>query len=293
MHGGDEHRGIRWGGGGDLGDVAGLDPEVEFLGEVVGEAAGQVADVVGAAQSAWDSSRRVSGRIMSRSRATCSSMPGRCTLRMTAVPSARQAACAWAREALASGSGSTLLKTSPGSWASSSVSRAWICGQAAGGTRSWSRPSSVVTEAGSMSVRVDRTWPSLTKIGPASSSASRSRRPSWAGSARRAGHPRQPVPGRDPGQLPIPAGILDRPAQRPPRMGHAAGRQILATRGQQLGEHYYHHHGHQCRQHPRPDHLRGDVAPVTLVYHVPERDPGRDRGQARQRCSAERQPHPQ
>ena len=67
------------------------------------------------ASSAWDSARRVSRRIISRSRVTCSSIPGRCTLRMTAVPSARQAACACASDALASGSGSTLLKTSPGS----------------------------------------------------------------------------------------------------------------------------------------------------------------------------------
>ena len=210
------------------------------------------------------------------------------------MPSARQAACACAREALASGSGSTLLKTSPGSWASSSASRAWICGQAAGGTRSWSRPSSVVTEAGSMSVRVDRTWPSLTKIGPASSSASRSRRPSWAGSARRA--PATPAsPYRAAIRVSCPYRRASRTVRRSARHGWGTppGTRSCATRGQQLGQHHHHHHGHQCRQHPRPDHLRGDVAPVTLVYQVPERDAGRDRGQARQRCPAERQPHPQ
>ena len=118
------------------------------------------------------------------SRVTCSAMPGRWILRMTAVPSVRHAAMACASEALASGSGPRLLKTSKGSRASSSASRAWICGHGAGGTWSCSLASSAVTGTGSRSVRVDRTCPSLTKIGQASSSASRSRRPSWAGSAR-------------------------------------------------------------------------------------------------------------
>ena len=136
------------------------------------------------ASSACDSARRVSRRIISRSRLTCSSMPGRWTLRMTAVPSLRRAACACASDALASGSGSTLLNTSPGSPPSSSLSRAWICGHGAGGTWSCSLASSVVTGRGSRSVRVDSTWPSLTKIGPASSRACRNRRASWPGSAR-------------------------------------------------------------------------------------------------------------
>ena len=50
VHGRDEHGGVGWGGGGDHGDVTGLDAEVEFLGEGVGEAAAQLADVPGAGQ---------------------------------------------------------------------------------------------------------------------------------------------------------------------------------------------------------------------------------------------------
>ena len=48
VHGGDEHGGVGRGCGSDHRDVAGLDTEVQFLGQGVGEAAAEVADVVGA-----------------------------------------------------------------------------------------------------------------------------------------------------------------------------------------------------------------------------------------------------
>jgi hypothetical protein len=50
VHGGDEHGGVGRGCGSDYRDVAGLDPEVQLLGQGVGEAAGELADVVGASQ---------------------------------------------------------------------------------------------------------------------------------------------------------------------------------------------------------------------------------------------------
>jgi hypothetical protein len=140
VHGRDEHRGVGRCGSGDLGDIAGLHPEVEFLGEGVGEAAAEVADVVGACplglglkttDKAADS-LQVAGDLFVDA--------GSLHFEVTAEPSVRQPACACASEALATGSGSTWLKTSPILVPSSSSSSASTCGHGAGDTWSCSSP---------------------------------------------------------------------------------------------------------------------------------------------------------
>jgi hypothetical protein len=91
VHGRDQNRAAGQCGSGDRREVTGLDGEVEFLGDGVGETIAQLGDVVGHAQAAQGSMRRVSRRISSRSRPTCSSMLGRCTFKMTAWPPRRRA----------------------------------------------------------------------------------------------------------------------------------------------------------------------------------------------------------
>jgi hypothetical protein len=118
----------------------------------------------------------------------------------------------------------------------------------------------------------DATWPSLTKIGPASSSASRSRRasgPGAPGSARRP--PRNPL-------SPCRAAIRASCAER--RALCAAARRARHGRGQQLGQ-----HGQQHRRHHRGDHHQGgDLAGVAPVHQEPgneTRDQAGEAGQQR------------
>jgi len=102
----------------------------------------------------------------------------------------------------------------------------------------------------------------LTKIG----AGFFQRRPQSAGQQggvgpadRRAG---QPVPGRDPGQLPVPAGVPRQPAGRPPRV-RQAGHQVATGRpGQQFGQHHDQHHGHHRGQHSRAHHRQGDLVVI-------------------------------
>ena len=52
-----------------------------------------------------------------------------------------------------------------------------------GVTSSWSARSSAMMSGGTMSGRVESSWPNLTNVGPSSSSISRRCRPRWVGDA--------------------------------------------------------------------------------------------------------------
>ena len=94
----------------------------------------------------------------------------------------------------------------------------------AGAAWSCRRPSSSTNSAGSRSRRVDSTWPSLTNVTPASSSARRSDRASWLPPGRvpqaapAAAQVRaEAVPDRDPDDLGVAAGPGDRGRPDQPR----------------------------------------------------------------------------
>jgi len=107
-------------------------------------------------------------------------MPGRRILIATSVPSGSSAKCTCATDADATGVRSNLRKTSSTGlpyWASSTPS-AWSDGK--GGTRSWSRASSLAMSGASRSRRVDSIWPNLTKIELDEDRAERFERPAQA-----------------------------------------------------------------------------------------------------------------
>jgi hypothetical protein len=115
---------------------------------------------------------------MSRSRSTTDRIPGRCTFTTTSAPDRSRAACTWATEAAASGSRSNQANTSSTCPPRSARSTCSTCGHGAGAARSCNRLSSSVNSGGRRSGRVDKIWPSLTKVTPPSSSALRTDRAS-------------------------------------------------------------------------------------------------------------------
>src|SRR5918998_4434362 len=115
---------------------------------------------------------------MSKSAAMTRWMPACWTLTTTSVPSASVARCAWATEAEASGARPNVANAASGGRPRSSSTTARICSGGSAGTFAWSSRSSAATSGPTRSIRVDRTWPSLMKVGPSSVSASRSRWPS-------------------------------------------------------------------------------------------------------------------
>ena len=125
----------------------------------------------GARSSTISASRAISRR----SASTVSRMPGRRTFSTTALPSASQARWVWASEAAANGVSSRRSNTASGSAPRSSTSCGRTCANGSAGTAFCSLPSSVVHSGVSRSTRVAMTWPSLTKVGPRSCSAQRTR----------------------------------------------------------------------------------------------------------------------
>ena len=121
-----------------------------------------------AAFSAKSSSRPRSRKISSRA-------VGRCTFITTRSPSSSRARCTWPMVPAASGSGSMLSKTSSHGTCSSCSITATTSAWVSGGTLSCRWASSSTNSCGSRPGRVDRIWPSLEKVGPSCSSASRSR----------------------------------------------------------------------------------------------------------------------
>jgi hypothetical protein len=100
---------------------------------------------------------------------------GRRTLTASAVPSASRARCTCATEPAASGSRSKAQKMVSGGAPRSSVNWEWICANAAGAARSCSFSNCAIHSGANRSTRVARIWPSLTKVGPRSCSAWRTR----------------------------------------------------------------------------------------------------------------------
>ncbi len=106
-----------------------------------------------------------------------SRMPGRSILTTTSRPSCKAATCTWAIDAAASGAASKLLKISAIGFPKARSTVAMATSLPNGGTRSCSFDNSSAMSTGSKSRRVDSTCPNLTKIGPNSSRARRSRSP--------------------------------------------------------------------------------------------------------------------
>ena len=123
----------------------------------------------------WVLARRASSCITSRSREMISFIPGRSTLTTTSVPSFSVAACTCAIEAAASGCVSKVAKDSVTGLPSDFSMMVRAVALSNGGTRSWSFASSMAISGGSRSRRVESACPSLMKMGPSSSSASRRR----------------------------------------------------------------------------------------------------------------------
>ena len=126
------------------------------------------------------SSRAASRPVISRSLSTVSLTSGRHTLTTTLAPEVRVAAWTWAMDAAAIGSRSKLANSSPTSAPSSDRSTCSIAGQGTGTASSCRRLSSLMNSAGRRSRRVDSTCPSLTKVTPPSSMASRTERATLA-----------------------------------------------------------------------------------------------------------------
>jgi|GEM_PF-5671107 hypothetical protein len=126
------------------------------------------------------SSRAASRRVISRSLSTVWLTSGRRTLTTTRAPDIRVAACTWAMDAAAIGVRSKLANTSLTSAPSSDRSTCSTAGHGTPAASSCRRLSSPVNSAGRRSRRVDSTCPSLTKVTPPSSMASRTDRASRA-----------------------------------------------------------------------------------------------------------------
>ena len=121
--------------------------------------------------------RRASWYMSSRSASICRGAFGRWTLTTTRRPFGSTARCTCPIDAAAIGVSSNSRKSCssvrPNS--DSTTSRAWSKGN--GLTESWRPFSSKTTSGGTMSGRVERSWPNLTNVGPSSSSISRRRWP--------------------------------------------------------------------------------------------------------------------
>ncbi|MNV39382.1 hypothetical protein D3C71_1309590 [compost metagenome] len=118
--------------------------------------------------SASRASRRRSASITSR-------MPGRRIFSTTAVPSCSVARCACASEAAAMGVSSSHANTSVAGAPRSRSSCSRTCAYGSAGTAFCSSENSAIQSGGNRSTRVASTWPSLTKVGPRSSIARRTR----------------------------------------------------------------------------------------------------------------------
>ncbi len=110
-----------------------------------------------------------------RSASICSRTLGRCTLTATSAPPWVLARCTCAIEALAAGTGSSQRKSSStGRPRPRSIS--WRTSPTGMGVHaSWRRDSSSIQWGGSMSGRVERSWPSLMNVGPRSTRSWRKR----------------------------------------------------------------------------------------------------------------------
>ena len=108
-----------------------------------------------------------------RSRRISPCAVGRCTLTTTRSPFSSVERCTWPIVPAASGDGSIDSKTSSQGTPSSSSITETTSASVSGGTSSWSLASSATNSGGIRSGRVERIWPSLAKVGPSSSSASR------------------------------------------------------------------------------------------------------------------------
>ncbi len=100
-------------------------------------------------------------------------MFGRRILTTTSVPSFSCARCTCAIEAAASGSASKRANTASGSAPRSSTSCGRRLSSGTAGTRLCSLENSAIHSGPNRSARPARIWPSLTKVGPSSSSARR------------------------------------------------------------------------------------------------------------------------
>ncbi len=138
--------------------------------------------------------------VMSRSRSTRGTMPGRWILTATASPECSCARWTCPIEAAASGVVSNSANAASTSWPSSLSISAWTSLQGSGGTDCWSLESSVMYSAGSSSARVESTCPNFTNVTPESCSARRSDLPLAARSAAAAGV--APLLGRLAGRIP-------------------------------------------------------------------------------------------
>src|SRR5918998_1027954 len=123
------------------------------------------------------SSKAAKSRMSSRSPATLRGALGRCTL--TATVSPPRSTALWTCPMLAepSGTGSKEANNSSTGAPSSPSIISWATPAGMGVAVSWSFSSSESTPSGSMSERVERTCPNLTKVGPRSSRVRRNLTP--------------------------------------------------------------------------------------------------------------------
>src|SRR5688500_987727 len=108
----------------------------------------------------------------SRSWTICSRTPGRCTLTATRRPLRSCARWTWPSDAAASGVGSNSAKALEMRTPSSSATIRSTSVNENGSTLSCRRASAVKEAGGGRSGRVERSWPSLTNVGPSCSRSS-------------------------------------------------------------------------------------------------------------------------
>src|ERR671912_1584307 len=123
------------------------------------------------------SSKAAKSRMSSRSPATLRGALGRCTLMATLSPPRSTALWTCPMLAEPSGTGSKEANNSSTGAPSSPSIISWATPAGMGLAVSWSFWSSESTPSGSMSERVERTCPNLTKVGPRSSSVRRNLTP--------------------------------------------------------------------------------------------------------------------
>ena len=119
---------------------------------------------------------RASSAIRRRSASTRGRTPGRRIFSTTSVPSRRAARWTWAMEAAARGVTSKRPKTCSGGPPSAASTSGRRTSKSRVAPPLCSRSNSSIQSGGNRSERVDRIWPSLMKVGPSASSASRVRR---------------------------------------------------------------------------------------------------------------------
>src|SRR5262249_57810658 len=154
------------------GEVFGFAAKVELLAKVAGEAVGQPCDTdpagpFGALLGAPGGARQ-DGQVPLDQRVH----PGRWTLTTTSSPDASTTPWTSASDAAASGTSSKRANNRSIGLASSRSTVCLTSGTATAVTWSCRLDSSVARAGGSKSARVESTWPNLTKMPPASSSAS-------------------------------------------------------------------------------------------------------------------------